>query len=182
MQLRRPATLLPYRGVLRVGARNRAGPLRSGGRTFSSGTSLASLNVRKTFVLRDARHSKGQRRINCISVLSALVQLGKWQPRTPDGDCKFTGESWLLSRPKSCVATRHSVYSLSTWLRPRVNQPDPPGLIHDDPRLLPPWRGSSFFGALMVRRFGACRGLPTSPRLSTASWRRTGVPAGGASA
>ena len=26
-----------------------------------------------------------------------------------------------------------------------VHQPDPPGLIHDDPRLLPPWRGSSFF-------------------------------------
>jgi hypothetical protein len=26
---------------------------------------------------------------------------------------------------------------------PRVYQPDPPGLIHDDPRLLPPWRGSS---------------------------------------
>ena len=24
-------------------------------------------------------------------------------------------------------------------------QPDPPGLIHDDPRLLPPWRGSSHF-------------------------------------
>jgi hypothetical protein len=24
-----------------------------------------------------------------------------------------------------------------------VYQPDPPGLIHDDPRLLPPWRGSS---------------------------------------
>ena len=28
---------------------------------------------------------------------------------------------------------------------PRVYQPDPPGLIHDDPRLLPPWRGSSLF-------------------------------------
>ncbi|PIJ30506.1 hypothetical protein BMW24_022245 [Mycobacterium heckeshornense] len=26
-----------------------------------------------------------------------------------------------------------------------VYQPDPPGLIHDDPRLLPPWRGSSLF-------------------------------------
>jgi hypothetical protein len=31
-----------------------------------------------------------------------------------------------------------------TWLWPGVHQPDPPGLIHDDPRLLPPWRGSSF--------------------------------------
>ena len=29
------------------------------------------------------------------------------------------------------------------WLS--VHQPDPPGLIHDDPRLLPPWRGSSLF-------------------------------------
>jgi hypothetical protein len=28
---------------------------------------------------------------------------------------------------------------------PRVYQPDPPGLMHDDPRLLPPWRGSSLF-------------------------------------
>ena len=27
-----------------------------------------------------------------------------------------------------------------------VYQPDPPGLIHDDLRLLPPWRGSSLFG------------------------------------
>lgn len=32
-----------------------------------------------------------------------------------------------------------------TRLMPRVHQPDPPGLIHDDPRLLPPWRGSSHF-------------------------------------
>ncbi len=30
-----------------------------------------------------------------------------------------------------------------TQLMLRVHQPDPPGLIHDDPRLLPPWRGSS---------------------------------------
>jgi hypothetical protein len=30
-----------------------------------------------------------------------------------------------------------------TRLMPGVHQPDPPGLIHDDPRLLPPWRGSS---------------------------------------
>ena len=28
---------------------------------------------------------------------------------------------------------------------PGVHQPDPPGLIHDDLRLLPPWRGSSLF-------------------------------------
>ena len=31
-----------------------------------------------------------------------------------------------------------------TRLRLSVHQPDPPGLMHDDPRLLPPWRGSSF--------------------------------------
>src|ERR1700747_1130850 len=30
---------------------------------------------------------------------------------------------------------------------PRVHQPDPPGLMHDDPRLLPPWRGSSLLWA-----------------------------------
>jgi hypothetical protein len=34
-----------------------------------------------------------------------------------------------------------------------VHQPDPPGLIHDDPRLLPPWRGSSPF----YRKFGKAR-------------------------
>ena len=32
----------------------------------------------------------------------------------------------------------------ATRRKPGVHQPDPPGLIHDDPRLLPPWRGSSF--------------------------------------
>ena len=32
-----------------------------------------------------------------------------------------------------------------TRLMPGVHQPDPPGLIHDDLRLLPPWRGSSLF-------------------------------------
>ncbi|RVW08594.1 hypothetical protein EGT67_17010 [Prescottella agglutinans] len=33
----------------------------------------------------------------------------------------------------------------STWTRSRRVQPDPPGLNSDDPRLLPPWRGSSPF-------------------------------------
>ena len=32
-----------------------------------------------------------------------------------------------------------------TRAAPGVHQPDPPGLIHDDLRLLPPWRGSSLF-------------------------------------
>jgi hypothetical protein len=35
---------------------------------------------------------------------------------------------------------------------PGVHQPDPPGLIHDDLRLLPPWRGSSLFYGLFVVR------------------------------
>jgi hypothetical protein len=35
---------------------------------------------------------------------------------------------------------------------PGVHQPDPPGLIHDDLRLLPPWRGSSLFRTLFVDR------------------------------
>jgi hypothetical protein len=46
---------------------------------------------------------------------------------------------------------------------PRVYQPDPPGLIHDDPRLLPPWRGSSLFwetylmaGRRSMRRSARC--------------------------
>lgn len=49
-----------YRGVLRVGAGNRAGPPSSGGSAFSSGATLASLGVRKSFVLRDERDIKTQ--------------------------------------------------------------------------------------------------------------------------
>ena len=37
---------------------------------------------------------------------------------------------------------------------PGVHQPDPPGLIHDDLRLLPPWRGSSLFLRTFVVRIG----------------------------
>ena len=33
-------------------------------------------------------------------------------------------------------------------------QPDPPGLMHDDPRLLPPWRGSSLFWGKKSQRHG----------------------------
>jgi secretion/DNA translocation related CpaE-like protein len=33
---------------------------------------------------------------------------------------------------------------------PGVDQPDPPGLIHDDLRLLPPWRGSSLFWGTFI--------------------------------
>jgi hypothetical protein len=60
-QLRRPATLLPIpRYVLRVGAGIHAGELESGGRTFSSGSVLASPSFRASFVLRDHGHIKGQ--------------------------------------------------------------------------------------------------------------------------
>ena len=46
-----------------------------------------------------------------------------------------------------------------TRLMPGVHQPDPPGLIHDDLRLLPPWRGSSLFRTLFVGRIvGEVRG------------------------
>lgn len=38
-----------------------------------------------------------------------------------------------------------------TRLMPGVHQPDPPGLIHDDLRLLPPWRGSSLSGPFAIR-------------------------------
>ncbi|PVA22843.1 hypothetical protein DDJ76_18520 [Mycobacteroides abscessus] len=41
---------------------------------------------------------------------------------------------------------------------PSVSQPDPPGLMHDDPRLLPPWRGSSsFLGAFITDFCGHLR-------------------------
>lgn len=39
-----------------------------------------------------------------------------------------------------------------TRVIPSVFEPDPPGLKHDDPRLLPPWRGSSHF----CREFADC--------------------------
>ena len=42
-----------------------------------------------------------------------------------------------------CVKRDCHVYSKHYSAEPRVYQPDPPGLIHDAPRLPPPWRGSS---------------------------------------
>ena len=55
---------------------------------------------------------------------------------------------WLaLSRNGVCIVS-------ITRLWPGVHQPDPPGLIHDDPRLLPPLaRVVLFVGPF--RRFGA---------------------------
>jgi hypothetical protein len=43
----------------------------------------------------------------------------------------------------TCAARHCHVYSKHYSAYAEVYQPDPPGLIHDDPRLLPPWRGSS---------------------------------------
>jgi hypothetical protein len=46
-----------------------------------------------------------------------------------------------------------------TRLMPGVHQPDPPGLIHDDLRLLPPWRGSSLFWGFLSH-YGYFRHCP----------------------
>jgi hypothetical protein len=55
------------------------------------------------------------------------------------GSTRFSMEQLLaLVRTVMCIVS-------ITRPEPRVHQPDPPGLIHDDPRLLPPWRGSSLF-------------------------------------
>ena len=55
-----PQHFCHLRGVLRVGARNRAGLPGSGDRTFSSGAALAAPSFRNSVVLRDARHIKSQ--------------------------------------------------------------------------------------------------------------------------
>src|SRR5262249_50822384 len=47
-----------------------------------------------------------------------------------------------IKQPLALVRTVVVIDSI-TRPEPRVYQPDPPGLIHDDLRLLPPWRGSS---------------------------------------
>lgn len=47
---------------------------------------------------------------------------------------------------------------------PGVHQPDPPGLIHDDLRLLPPWRGSS----LLWGQFRIADKLANQPKLRNA--------------
>lgn len=46
---------------------------------------------------------------------------------------------------------------------PSVSQPDPPGLKHDDPRLLPPWRGSSSFLGTFITDF--CGSLRIYPQI-----------------
>jgi hypothetical protein len=49
---------------------------------------------------------------------------------------------------------------------PGVHQPDPPGLIHDDLRLLPPWRGSSLFWG----KFPPLLGSKVAERLAVGRW------------
>lgn len=51
----------------------------------------------------------------------------------------------------SCVFWQFRVYSEHYSAYAEVYQPDPPGLIHDDLRLLPPWRGSSLFWGKNLR-------------------------------
>src|SRR4029078_9925278 len=66
-----------------------------------------------------------------------------WQFTTGAGDCNL---SWNRCFPPQAVLAplQGAVWIVSiTRLMPGVHQPDPPGLIHDDLRLLPPWRGSS---------------------------------------
>lgn len=56
--------------------------------------------------------------------------------------------------PGAVLALAHSRVCIVgiTRLMPGVHQPDPPGLIHDDLRLLPPWRGSSLLWGVFARR------------------------------
>ena len=69
----------------------------------------------------------------------------KWQS-TPDGSsCTSISKRDPPTRLESLARGRPAVCIVRiTRLMLSVRQPDPPGLIHDDPRLLPPWRGSSF--------------------------------------
>src|ERR1700741_5445982 len=54
----------------------------------------------------------------------------------------------MLSMSRSLAPRSHLMCIVSiTRLMLGVHQPDPPGLIHDDPRLLPPWRGSSLLSS-----------------------------------
>lgn len=91
----------------------------------------------------------------------------KWQS-TPDGssctsiskrDPPTRLESLARGPPVVCIVR-------FTRLMLSVHQPDPPGLIHDDPRLLPPWRGSSFISAHFVH----WRRCPQPPLAPQAAW------------
>ena len=83
--------------------------------------------------------------------------------------CNFPGHRVVAAGKQDLRTLRIGVCIVSiTRLMPGVHQPDPPGLIHDDLRLLPPWRGSSLFWGLFspdilarsradIGRFGARR-------------------------
>jgi hypothetical protein len=58
---------------------------------------------------------------------------------------------------------------------PGVHQPDPPGLIHDDLRLLPPWRGSSLFQGVF-RIADKSTILPRLRNVVFVSWQTPFIP------
>src|ERR1700755_1334173 len=67
----------------------------------------------------------------------------------------------------------------STRPEPRVYQPDPPGLIHDDPRLLPPWRGSSLIWGKKFPAFRtqfSCSKALSAPILAVRALRGSSSP------
>lgn len=61
-----------------------------------------------------------------------------------------TGHVQVTRRAISCDFRQFRVYSEHYSAYAEVYQPDPPGLIRDDLRLLPPWRGSSSFPGTTV--------------------------------
>jgi hypothetical protein len=90
----------------------------------------------------------------------------------------FDESAIALARTVVCIVS-------STRPEPRVYQPDPPGLMHDDLRLLPPWRGSSllwgqiFSGDWLIGPASAVlRGScdPSAERAPARSFFGTGVP------
>ena len=76
------------------------------------------------------------------------VQDTFWYARTV-GRARWFPSQALLAPLGLCVCIVRI-----TRLMPGVHQPDPPGLIHDDLRLLPPWRGSSLLWGVFVGRIG----------------------------
>jgi hypothetical protein len=101
-----------------------------------------------------------------------------WLIKPRVGDCNpVLAQCYRWQTALAPVSRSMCIVSI-TRLMPGVDQSDPPGLIHDDPRLLPPWRGSSLLyrnsGRSVARRAsfillpGSC-GIPFShagrPRL-----------------
>ena len=117
--------------MLRVGARNRAGPLGAGGSIFSSGTTLASPNVRDSFVLRDRRHIK-----------SCRAPIGNRVDHRPETSGKMAASAILKSvenRPHLSGATgRNRVYSLPHSAYAGCASARPPGADTRRPSPPPP--------------------------------------------